>query len=86
MPDGRRAWHGLSERQQPVKHSGVSAAHFDYLRPARRPRYQRYLLAADTERGGDRGEGSGGGLTVHRTGADPDNQRATVLAAYPWVG
>lgn len=75
-----------SERQQPVKHGGVSASHFDDLRPACCTRHQSYLLAADTERVGDRGQGSGGGLAVHRTGADPDNQRAAVLAAYPWMG
>jgi hypothetical protein len=46
---------GLSERQQPVKHSGVSASHFDDLRPACCPRHQSYRLAADTERIGDRG-------------------------------
>jgi hypothetical protein len=50
------------------------------------PRNQRYRPAADTERGRHCGQGGCRGLTVHRTRADPHDQRAIVLAADAGTG
>lgn len=72
----------LSLREQPVQNSWVGARHVDYLRPARLARHQRDGVAADTERRSDRGQGCRRRLAANGTGADPDDQRAVVLAAH----
>ena len=72
--------------QQPVQNSRVSARHVEYLRPARLPRQQRDRLAANTERRSDRSQGCRCRLAIDGAGADPDDQRAVVLAAHARMG
>jgi hypothetical protein len=43
-------------------------------------------MRADTECLGYRSQSGGCGLALHRAGADPDDQRATVLAAHGGAG
>ena len=68
--------------QQPVQNSRVSARHVEYLRPARLPRHKRDRLAADTKRRSDRSQRCRCRLAIDGTGADPNDQRAVVLAAH----
>ena len=72
---------GRSQPQQPVQHSWVGARNLDYLCPACCPRDQCYRVTADAKRPGHRRQGGGGGLTIYRTGGDPGDQYAIVLAA-----
>ena len=72
--------------QQPVQNSRVSARHVEYLRPTRLARHERDRLATDTERRSDRGQGCRCRLAIDGTGADPDDQRAVVLAAHARMG